>query len=294
MRRPDRYLSVEVLGGALAVARWGDGPRTVVAAHGITASSWSWTMLAEQLDEDWSLLAPDLRGRGRSADVGEPFGLARHADDLAVVLDHVGADDAVLVGHSMGGFVAAVAGVAHPERFRGLVLADGGLTFGVEPSAEAAIDEVLEAVIGPALDRLRRTWPSLEAYRGFWREHPGVAADGWTPQLEAYVDADAVEVDGAWRSRVRIDPVRADAADTLIDPVTLSAVERLTLPTRLLWAPRGLLDEAPGLYREDVLAELERRNPHVTTRRVDDVNHYTLTLSERGAAAIAEAVAELA
>ena len=64
--------------------------------------------LADQLGDAVTLLAPDLRGRGRSS-AGGPYGMAAHADDLMAVLDHAGAADALVVGHSMGGFAAVVA-----------------------------------------------------------------------------------------------------------------------------------------------------------------------------------------
>ncbi|MGK3816897.1 alpha/beta fold hydrolase, partial [Enterococcus faecium] len=57
---------------------------------------------------DVRLLAPDLRGRGRSADLSGPFGMSAHSDDLAAILDAAGVDRALIVGHSMGAFVSAV------------------------------------------------------------------------------------------------------------------------------------------------------------------------------------------
>jgi lipase len=44
--------------------------------------------------------------------------MAAHADDLIAVLDHAGAGDALVVGHSMGGFAAVVAADRHPGRVR--------------------------------------------------------------------------------------------------------------------------------------------------------------------------------
>src|SRR4051794_8675431 len=83
-----------------------DAP-VVLAAHGITANGLSWGPVAEQLDGAVTLLAPDLRGRAGSSHLPGPYGLARHADDLAAILDDRGVRQAVLVGHSMGAYVAA-------------------------------------------------------------------------------------------------------------------------------------------------------------------------------------------
>jgi lipase len=92
MSSPPRYdpVAVEVEGGTLHVGCWGTGRPVVAAAHDITATHRSFRALAEQLGEAVSLLAPDLRGRGRSSRLVGPFSLAAHADDLVAVLDHVG------------------------------------------------------------------------------------------------------------------------------------------------------------------------------------------------------------
>src|SRR6201999_625240 len=81
----DRF-EVEVNGGTLHVARTGPPPEdsaaVVLAAHGVTASLMTWRSLARVLSDDVCLLAPDLRGRGRSAALPGPYGIATHVTDL--------------------------------------------------------------------------------------------------------------------------------------------------------------------------------------------------------------------
>ncbi|GGF19638.1 alpha/beta fold hydrolase [Subtercola lobariae] len=100
--------------GSLTVGEWGpaDAP-VVLAVHGITASHQAWRTVAALLPE-FHLIAPDLRGRGGSRTLPGPFGMARHADDLADVLDHLGARHATVVGHSMGAFASLIFGLRHP------------------------------------------------------------------------------------------------------------------------------------------------------------------------------------
>ena len=100
-----------------------DAP-VAIAAHGITANGLSWGRVAELLDGRVTLLAPDLRGRAGSRAAPGPYGIARHADDLAAILEELGVPEAVLVGHSMGGYVAAMTAVRHPWRATGVVLVD--------------------------------------------------------------------------------------------------------------------------------------------------------------------------
>src|ERR1700730_18275985 len=109
--------------------RRGEAACVVLAAHGVTASLMTWRTVARRLDQRICLLAPDFRGRGRRAKLPGPYGMATHVADLLAVLDHVGAQSVVLVGHSMGAYVVARLAAEHPERARALVLLDAGLPF---------------------------------------------------------------------------------------------------------------------------------------------------------------------
>ena len=108
---------------------------TVVAIHGITGNHRCWPYLVETLPGA-RVVAPDLRGRGRSAGIAGPFGMARHADDIVAVLDALEVSSAVIVGHSMGGYVALVTADRHENRVRSLVLVDGGLPLGSDSVEE--------------------------------------------------------------------------------------------------------------------------------------------------------------
>lgn len=288
---PERF-HVPVAGGDLLVARWDAGPDApvVLAPHGITASHTSWPHVAAALAGEVTLVAPDLRGRGASAGLPGPFGMAAHADDLAAILDHLGLERAVIAGHSMGAFVATTAAVRHAERVQSLVLIDGGVPLPMPPGLD--VDQILTAVIGPAMDRLSMTFPSRGAYRDFWKSHPAFAAEGaWNEVAEAYVDYDLTGTEPELRSKVSAEAVRADATDTLIDDTATTALDRLNCPVTLVWAPRGLLDQTPGLYTAEVVAELhDRLGSRFDDVLVEDVNHYTITLLPRGAAEVAAVI----
>jgi pimeloyl-ACP methyl ester carboxylesterase len=129
------YFDVPVAGGALTVARSGPPPEAgqtvVLGLHGMTSCHMVYRTIARELCDDARpvcMLAPDLRGRGRSAHLPEPYGIAVHLADLIAVLDHAGADRAIVVGHSMGSNIAARFAADHPERTAAVVLIDSGTT----------------------------------------------------------------------------------------------------------------------------------------------------------------------
>jgi lipase len=289
---PDSFLAVPVSGGELAVARWGDGPLTVVAAHGITASSLSWRAVARHLDgETTTLYAPDLRGRGASAGVSGPFGLQRHAEDLLAVVHHLGLDRPVLSGQSLGAFVAVLAAAARPGLAERVVLVDGGLPL---PTPAEGVDPelALDLALGPAIQRLGEAYPSLDAYFDFWRRHPALG-DDWNDDIEAYLSYDVAKGDdGLLRSRVSGEAVRADGRDLLTEPAPLAdALRAVRDPVHLLRAPRGMFGQPPGMQPDELVADWRPQIAHFTDEVVDGTNHYTILMSDHGASAVAAALA---
>lgn len=284
---PERY-RVPVDGGELAVARWGDGGPVVAAVHGITASHLAWAGVGDLAAGDVTLIAPDLRGRGDSAGLPGPYGMAQHARDLLAVLDHAGAARVVVAGHSMGGFVASVFATLWAQRTTGVVLIDGGPAIGEPPPDDADIDALLDAVIGPAVARLDQRFESREQYRAFWRAHPAFTDTGADlARLDTYADYDLHGPVGEMRSKVVGDAVRADGRDTLTNADLRRAVEGLDVPAVLLLAERGMRNETVPLYPEYAVTGLRTRRGRLEVIRVPGTNHYTILASAPGARAVA-------
>lgn len=292
---PYRTTTVPVVGGALHVGLWGSSGPVIVCAHGITANHTEFNWLAEQLGPGFRIVAPDLRGRGRSNGIAGPFGMAAHAADLVAVLDHlkIGKAD-LLLGHSMGGFVATVAAAQHPTRFAQVLMVDGGVPLmsvgflAWLPFSNFFIEKLTQKILGPSLTRLDMTFPSVAAYRDFWRPHPAVAGQ-WSPYFEQYVDYDLVGEAPALRPSTRKEALLQDVRTQLVEGLVPRSLPLIRCPVRFLRAPRGLMNDKP-LYDADKLARAAARIPHYSSVTIDDVNHFTILLSERGARAVAAEV----
>ncbi|MGZ2360653.1 alpha/beta fold hydrolase [Streptomyces sp. 372A] len=286
-------IEVPVRGGSLAALRWPaadpEAP-VVVALHGITSNALSWAAVARLLAGRATLVAPDLRGRAGSAHLPGPYGIAAHTDDIAALTEALGRDRVVLAGHSMGAFVAALAAVRHPDRFGPLLLVDGGVGF--PAPTHLTPDELMTAVIGPAMDRLSMTFPDRAAYRAFWQAHPAFAG-AWSEEVDAYIQRDLTGEEPELRSSCRIEVIRTDGVG-LFDEEVLSAVRKLPADATLLWAARGLMDEEQGLYDEGRLAAAGLDGTRVEPVAVKDVNHYTVLTGDRGAREVADRLATLA
>ena len=286
---PERF-DVAVDGGHLCVARWGDSGPVVLAIHGITASHMTWPWVARELQNEAQVIAPDLRGRGGSRGLPGPYGMRRHADDCIAVLDHLGVEKAVVVGHSMGGYVASVLALHYPDRVSDLILMDGGFVLGELPP-DADTDEIITTMLGPSLQRLSMNFDSVESYYDYWRVHPSIQDEGaWNEVFEAYLAYDLMGEAPKLHSKTISDAVFADSRDSFINNDLKRFLDDFSAPVTFIRAPRGLLNEKPGLYPNDVMEDVVASHPNVRDVLIDDVNHYTLSTSERGAKLVAEEI----
>jgi pimeloyl-ACP methyl ester carboxylesterase len=290
------YFDVPVAGGALTVARAGPPPEAgctvVLALHGMTSCHMAYRTVARELcsDAPVCMLAPDLRGRGRSAHLPEPYGHAVHIADLIAVLDHAGVDRAIVVGHSMGCNFAARLAADHPERVAAVVLLDSGLP----PASEDLDPEDAEEGEEPGLlDRFEMTFATADEYVAYWRSHPGLKG-AWDEDIEAFVSCDFVEDEHGVRCVGNLQAVVTDIADLMFDVRNRNAVSRLRVPVLLMRAERGLFDEDPVIPLP-LLDDFLRANPHVSVDMVPDVNHYTILMgSGHGPRRVVATLTELA
>lgn len=278
-----RSLDVEVRGGTMHVGVWepengaADAP-TVLAVHGITASHVAWPLLARALP-GVRIVAPDLRGRGRSRDLPPPYGMPSHADDVAAVLAHLEISTAVVVGHSMGGFVSLVLADRHPELVSALVLVDGGMP--LLPPPGTAPEDLSMAILGPAAQRLQMTFADHTAYREMWDTHP--AFTEWVPETTAYVDYDLVPIEGGgFQPRTRVEALNEDIRELVDGDSLVRALANLRHPAFWLLAPRGLMDEVPPLYPDAAREKWTSEHPELEMVAIEDVNHYTIVMLQRG------------
>ncbi|HJT37940.1 MAG TPA: alpha/beta hydrolase [Actinomycetota bacterium] len=289
MSATPQMFSVPVDGGRLNVAKWGDRGPVVWAAHGITANYLMWQPVADLIAGEVQLVAPDLRGRGDSGKLPGPYGMAAHVRDAIATLDAMRIDDAVIVGGSMGGYVAVLLAAQHPDRVRAVGLCDGGVALPVPDGIDP--DEMLKVTLGPTMDRLDMTFDSLDDYVAFWRKHPALA-DEWNEYIQAYVVYDyETTPDGTIKTKVSKDAIVADGRDLLTNKAVHECISDIKAPVWLLRAPRGLLNQPQPLISDDMLAVWRGdRLPQLEDEMLSDINHFTLFLTDPGAKAIAERI----
>lgn len=159
------------------------GDPALLLLHGLSANANCWSaVIAAGLAPEHRVIAPDLRGRGRSGKPERGYRMPDHAADVIGLLDAIGLDQVAVVGHSFGGYLAIYLAAHHPERFTQLVVVDAALKL------NPRVGEMLK----PSLDRLVRVSPSVEAYLDDVRKAPHMNGI-WDSHTEAYFRAEIRE-----------------------------------------------------------------------------------------------------
>ncbi|MBV8295652.1 MAG: alpha/beta fold hydrolase [Acidimicrobiia bacterium] len=120
---PVKHVSLH--GERLAYRRAGTGP-ALLLLHGIAGSSGTWMAAMRILQRDYTVLAPDFLGHGKSTKPLGDYSLGNHASGMRDLLQVLDIDRVTVVGQSFGGGVAMQFAYQFPERCERLVLVDAG------------------------------------------------------------------------------------------------------------------------------------------------------------------------
>lgn len=124
---------VTIHGHRRAYRMCGSGP-ALLLLHGIGDSSASWVPMMRPLADDFTVIVPDLLGHGESDKPRADYSVGAFSNGMRDLLDVLDIDSATVVGHSLGGGVAAQLTYQHPTRVDRLVLvASGGVARDVNP-----------------------------------------------------------------------------------------------------------------------------------------------------------------
>lgn len=269
----------------LAIGRAGSGPDPVVCLHGITAQHRAFNAAARLLGPSRGLVSVDLRGRGDSEKPESGYGLEAHAADVVRALDHLGLGDAVLAGHSMGGFVALKAALAYPDRVRALVLLDGGW-----PRVEARPEEMTEEQereaeairegLARAFGRLEMTFESPEAYLDFWFPDQNLTMGDLPPDLADYYLYDLQRVEGGYNPKCSTAAAKQDSPAVSESSPTADEMRGIACPVALVRASEGFFPGSAPLIpdgtRDAMAGALDLRLEVL----VEGANHYTMLWPE--------------
>src|SRR5918993_4657528 len=267
----------------LAIGRAGEGRDPLVCLHGITAQHRAFNGLARHLPR--SLAAVDLRGRGDSEKPDSGYGLETHASDVVRVLDYLGLQSAVLLGHSMGAFVALKTALLFPERVRALVLLDGGWPRIERPPEDMTEEEQQEAAaleegLARAFRRLDMTFESPEAYLDFWFPDQNLKMKDLRPELADYYLYDLGEVEGGYNPKASRVAAEEDSPSVSSTSPTADEMRGVTCPVALVRASQGFFPGSDPLISDETRDVMAGSLDIRTEILLEGANHYTMLWPE--------------
>lgn len=156
------------------------GPAQILCVHGLTGHGRRWETLSDAHLPEFSVLAPDLIGHGRST-WAAPWTIEANVAALAALLDAEGGDPVLVVGHSFGGAVALQLAETRPDLVSGLVLLDPAVALDGAWMAEIA------AAMLSSPDYPDREEATADKLSGSWGEVAAEYPDELTRELDEHL-----------------------------------------------------------------------------------------------------------
>jgi len=242
----------------------------LLLVHGFPLNRRTWSKQVEAFKTNCRVIAPDLRGLGESRTSAGSIPMSRFAGDLYALLEHLNTPSVILMGHSMGGYVALAFVKAFPKAVRGLVLV--GTKAGADsPKAAAArreaaakvkaegVASVVDAMASKMLSPSNTNAAMAKAVKGFMASSSPEGVAGALLGMAERPDA------GAWLREIRVPTlVVAGADDAIIPPSESEALAKVIPGAQLKLIPHAghlVAFEQPDVFNEAFREWLARPGP---------------------------------
>lgn len=233
--------TIAIDGAEIAYRRIGTG-RPLVVLNGFAATSADWDpSFIDRLASSNELILIDNRGIGHSSDDGQPFDIARLADDVAQVVGMLDIERANVLGWSMGGFIAQTLAVQHPRRINKLILLS---TAPSGADADRASPEVWSRLVdmsGTPHEQARRLLSLLfpsDVAESVYREFGDIVANARAQLSPDLINRQAAAIE-AWHATGSVNQPREINAPVLIAAGTADIVVPPSNALRLVNAIPG-------------------------------------------------------
>jgi 3-oxoadipate enol-lactonase len=145
------------------------GKPVLILSNSLGTSFDMWAPQMAAFTQSFQVLRYDTRGHGKSSVTPGPYSIALLADDVLVLMDHLGIADAHFCGLSMGGITGMYLGIHHPGRLRKLVLCNTAAHIGPPDNWTTRIAAVEASGVAPLAQPVVSRWLTP----GYAAQHPG-------------------------------------------------------------------------------------------------------------------------
>lgn len=240
---------------------------TIVAAHGLTGNHKQLHFYEESLSGTYRFISYDLSGRGNSDAADPDTSIYSHADDFIDLIDTLKIERPILMGYSMGAYIAAIA-ASRLKNVAGLVLLDGA----GEP------DEATRDLVLPSLNRLKKSFPSPESYVEETKQLYQNLNIEWNDRLVEIAQYEIKKEDGRWAHKSDYSLTKKDF-ESFYDFSPGEIGPSIASDTLLVIAT-GAMKNKQSLFKETSYTETRKSIRHLQTI-ITSVNHYELVFNRQ-------------
>jgi pimeloyl-ACP methyl ester carboxylesterase len=155
----------------------------VVLLHGLSSARSTWRRVTEALAGRYRVLALDSRGHGESSHAAGTYNLANYTADSVAFQEHLIDEPAVLIGHSLGGVIAACVARQRPDLVRGVLLEDPPLFASARGPDDSSPLLAMFVVMQQVLTDMQSRGAPIDEYEAMMRAAPSMGAKGTMADL---------------------------------------------------------------------------------------------------------------
>lgn len=223
----------------MIIAQYPGEKYPVLLLHGLTGNYKQVELFSGAFQEKGHrCIVPDLKGRGESDPVMGSSSITSHALDIGRMIDELKLEKPVLVGYSMGAFIAAIV-AAQREDIRGLILLDGGCVVSQENAD----------VIGRGLARLDQTYESTAAYIKPLRANSENLGIPWNTHVSGFSRYELGPDAGRFRPVLKRQTAEEDLA-SMVQFSPKETFDQVACPTFLITCEGATSDWGPTFPKE--------------------------------------------
>jgi pimeloyl-ACP methyl ester carboxylesterase len=260
-----------VVAGELTLhyVKWGEQGAPIIGIHGLTGNAFCFQAFADKLAVDYQFYAYDLRGRGDSDKPAEGYSVPFHAADLAKLIDELGLERPILVGHSLGALIALYFAAHYPEKLSRLVLIDAGAPL------PWSTPEEQPAWLNASISRLGTSVPSFEEFTQRLKAAPFLGPY-WNEYFNVYFEHDVRHnSDGSVASKCYREGILEEGMH-YSEARPEEQWANVQAPTLLLRAGQGLFADNDQLLSVEAAAAAQVGIKNCRYINFPTLNHYTI------------------
>nr|WP_256437735.1 alpha/beta hydrolase [Sporosarcina sp. Marseille-Q4063] len=261
------FYTVNINGNTIQLADYPGKKGTIIAIHGLTGTHKNMHYYAEKFKGDYRFIAVDLRGRGNSAETDADTSIFKHAEDILGLIKELKIDSPILLGYSMGAFIAAIV-ASKLKSTKAVILLDGA----------AKASDHQKDIVQPSLGRLSREFTSEEHYVSEIQKIYTNLGIEWNDVLQNTVEYEVALVGDHWENKSTEVRIVADFESFFtFDPEQICS--QIDCPILLVYAEGNIGAMPPLFYLTDY--EQTRQSTKTIETVISDCNHYTMVFENR-------------